>query len=109
MADLRFLNVGTINKTQKGTYRICFGPEYVSKGNYSYDNLIDLYETLGQYLEDKPKNDAGYPEALGLRVKNIAQELDKSLAAGKISEDLHQQISNRRRFEVFDMELIIEG
>jgi hypothetical protein len=84
-------------------------PEYVSDGGgYSYDNLIELYNALGVYLEEKPMNDAGYPEPLGLRVKNVAKDLETSLKAGRIDQDLHDKIAHRRRFETFDIELVTE-
>ena len=107
----QWLNVGTINNTQKGGFRILLSPEYVSPDNYSYDSLISLYEELGNYLEKQPKNEAGYPEGLGLHVKDIHKELQASLdneSNKQMTQDLFDKISHRRRFEKYDIQLIID-
>lgn len=100
--------VGTINTTQNGNFRVHLKPEYVSQGEYSYDNLIELYNALGEFIEAQPTNDAGYPESLGLVVKEVKKGLDDSLAANRITEDQYNAALQRRRFEKYDLTLVVD-
>ena len=83
----KWLKVGAIKNKKNGGVRACFFPEYVSKGVYSYDNLIDLHTALTKYLENQPKNEQGYPEDFNFVTKHIEDDLKEGVEAGRIKQD----------------------
>lgn len=103
----RFFTIGTINTTKNDGLHLWLKPNY-KKGKNDYSALIELYEALGNYLEEQPTNEEGYAVGLGIRLEDAKSAMKRLAQNADLDEDQIESMKHRRRFEKYEVTLVVD-